>query len=35
MNTTCQNDLPADVAEFMVGVEPTKKEPWMATLSLI
>ena len=25
MNTTGQNDLPADVAEFMVGVEPTKR----------
>tara|TARA_B110001469_G_scaffold92204_1_gene87793 strand:- start:2340 stop:2444 length:105 start_codon:yes stop_codon:yes gene_type:complete len=34
MNTISQNDLPADVAEFMVGVEP-KKEPRMATLSLI
>ena len=25
MNTISQNDLPADVAEFMVGVEPTKR----------
>ena len=25
MNTSSQNDLPADVAEFMVGVEPKKR----------
>ena len=34
MNTISQNDLPADVAEFMVGVD-LKKEPRMATLSSI
>ena len=28
MNTISQNDLPADVAEFMVGVEPKKSRGW-------
>ena len=34
MNSTSQNYLPADVVEFMAGVEPTTRTQ-MATLSLI